>query len=71
MKTRRRLQALERVVIPPDDRCGACGYAPGSELELKVSLGDEPDEGPDACPECGRPLIIRLSFDSPPGVAGP
>ncbi len=37
----------------------------GSELEFKVSLGDDPDEGPDFCPGCGRPLIIRLSFDNP------
>ena len=70
MNLKRRLQALERVVIPEDDRCGACGYAPGSELELKLSFGDEPDEGPDFCPGCGRPLIIRLSFDSPRDVTG-
>ena len=65
MNLRRRLQALERVVIPADDRCGACGHAPGSEPELKVSFGDEPDEGPDFCPNCWRPLNVRLAFDSP------
>ena len=71
MNLNRRLRALERVVVRPDDeRCEACGYVPGSRLEFKVSFDDEADEGPDVCPQCGRPLIIRLSFDNPRDVTG-
>ncbi len=69
MNLHRRLRALERVVIPPeDDRCEACGYEPRSELKFEVSFAGESDEGPDVCPGCGRPLILRLSFDSPRGI---
>ncbi len=69
MNLHKRLRALEQIVVPPDDyRCEACGYEPGSELEFKVSFAGQSDEGPDVCPECGRPLILRLSFDSPRGV---
>ena len=51
-------------MVPPDDgRCEACGYAPGLPVKMKVTFrGDNPVEGPDVCPECGRRLIIRLSF---------
>ncbi len=31
----------------------------------------EPVEGPDVCPECGRRLIIRLSFADRRDVGGP
>jgi predicted nucleic acid-binding Zn-ribbon protein len=71
MNLKRRLRTLERVVVPPDDDCcEACGYEPGSRLEFTVSFGDEPDERPDVCPECGRVLVFRLEFDSPRGVDG-
>ncbi len=49
MNTRRELRTLERVVIPPDDRCGVCGYAPGAEIKFVVSFDDEPIDGPDVC----------------------
>ncbi len=64
MNLKKRLQALERAVVPPDDdRCEACGYAPGLPVKLKMTFrGDNPVEGPDVCPDCGRRLIIRLSF---------
>ncbi len=64
MNLKKRLQALERVVVPPDDgRCEACGYAPGLPVKMKVTFrGDNPVEGPDVCPDCGRQLIFRLSF---------
>ncbi len=66
MNLKRRLQALEQIVVPPDvNRCETCGYDAGSELELKVCFVDEPDEGPDVCRACGRPLILRLEFDDP------
>ena len=66
MNLHRRLRALEQNVVPPDDyRCEACGYDAGSELELNVCFADEPDEGPDVCRACGRPLILRLEFDNP------
>ena len=31
----------------------------------------EPVEGPDVCPDCGRRLIIRLSFADRRDVGGP
>ncbi len=73
MNLKKRLQALERVVIPPDDdRCEACGYAPGLPVKMKVTFrGDNPVEGPDFCPDCGRRLIIRLSFADRRLVGGP
>ncbi len=62
----RRLQVLERAVVTlGDDRCGACGHVQGSQPELEVTF--EHVDGPDACPECGRRLILRLSFDEPAG----
>ncbi len=66
MNLSRRLRALERIVVPPDDyRCAACGCESVSELEFKVAFADEPDEGPDVCRACGRMLIFRLEFDDP------
>ena len=66
MNLSRRLRALEQVVVAPDDYgCEACGCDAASELELKVCFADEPDVGPDLCPGCGRPLILRLEFDEP------
>ncbi len=72
MNLKKRLQALERLVVPPDDdRCEACGYAPGSQVELGVTFrGDEPVNGPDFCPDCGRRLIMRLSFADRRDVGG-
>ena len=67
MNLKRRLRALEQIVVPPDDyRCELCGSDLWSELEFKVSFADEPDVGPDVCPQCGRPMILRLEFDEPP-----
>ncbi len=66
MNLKRRLRTLEQVVVPPGgDRCEACGYEPGARIEFKVSFAGEPIDGPDVCPGCGRPLIIRLEFDNP------
>ncbi len=73
MNLKKRLQALERLSVPPDDgRCEACGYAPGLPVKMKVTFrGDEPDKGPDVCPDCGRRLIFRLSFADRRDVGGP
>ena len=73
MNLKKRLQALERVVPHPDDgRCEACGYAPGLPVKMKVTFrGDNPVEGPDVCPDCGRRLIMRLSFADRRDVGGP
>ena len=66
MNLKRRLQAMEQVVTPVGrGRCDTCEYEPGSELKCEVSFHDEPLEGPDVCPRCGRPLILRLEFDEP------
>ncbi len=73
MNLKTRLQALERLAVPPDDgRCEACGYAPGLPVKMKVTFrGDEPAKGPDFCPDCGRRLIFRLSFADRRRVEGP
>ncbi len=73
MNLKKRLQLLEQVVLPPDeDRCAACGYAPGLPVKMTVTFrGDDPVERPDVCPECGRRLIIRLSFADRRDVGGP
>ena len=61
------LRVLERFVVTSDDnRCGVCGHVPGSRPKLEVTF-DHVD-GPDACPECGRPLVLRLSFNGPQDV---
>lgn len=66
MSLKRRVRALERVVGRTDDkRCEACGYDPGVRPEFKVSMHDEPLDGPEVCPKCGRRLIIRLEFERP------
>ena len=69
MNLKRRLRALERVVAPPDDRCEACGYVPGAPVEFEVTFDEL--EGPDVCPGCGRPLVLRVQIDSPRAVARP
>ena len=66
MNLKRRLRALEQVVTPADrGRCDTCRYVPGSELKCEVLFHNESLEGPDVCSRCGRPLILRLEFDSP------
>ena len=71
MSLRRRLWALERVVVHrDDDRCEACGYGTGAEIEFVVAFADEAIEGPDVCATCGRALVIRLTFDDPLEVGG-
>ncbi len=60
------------MVTSDGDRCEACGYAPGLPVKMKVTFrGDNPVEGPDACPECGRRLIFRLSFADRRLIDGP
>ena len=72
MNLHRRLRMLEQIVVPADDYgCAACGYKPGSELKCEVYFHDEPLEGPDVCSRCGRPLILRLEFDSPLEIGRP
>ena len=66
MNLRKRLQTLERGAVPRDGgRCEDCGFAAGDVVQGKVVFGDEPLDGPDVCPGCGRPLILRLEFDRP------
>ncbi len=69
MNLRRRLQALEQVVVQrADDRCEACGYGTGAEIEFVVAFADEEIDGPDVCPGCGRVLVLTLSFDDRPEI---
>lgn len=52
-------------------RCAACGGPadwhawrppPGTVPIIVLRDGEEPS-GPDRCPACGRPLVIRLEHD--------
>jgi predicted nucleic acid-binding Zn-ribbon protein len=62
-----RLRALERTVVRVDEeRCHACGGAPGDRIEFTLSFGEF--DGPDKCPGCGRLLVVRLRFDDPLGT---
>ncbi len=71
MNLKRRLRALERVVVHRDDhRCEACGYGTGAEIEFVVAFADEEIDGPDFCPTCGRVLVISLTFDDALDVGG-
>ena len=70
MNLKTRLRALERATLPPDDRCGTCGYGTGAEIEFVVAFADEEIDGPDVCPACGRVLVLTLSFDDPPRSGG-
>ncbi len=66
LNLKRRLRVLERAVVTSgDDGCGVCGHVQGLRPKLEVTF-DHVD-GPDVCPECGRRLILRLSFDEPAG----
>jgi len=74
MNLKRRLWALEQIVVPPDDdRCEACGYEPGSELKFEVSFSDDEEiDGPDVCPGRGPAAdpqaVIRQSAGNRPSV---
>lgn len=51
--------------------CGECGYDLGKApetLEIVVvdSTKDNPPEDPEQCPECGRPVIINLTWEDSP-----
>ncbi len=57
MNLKRRLRALEQVVgHRDDDRCEACGYGTGAEIEFVVAFADEEIDGPDVCRFAGRHL---------------
>lgn len=64
MRLTRRVRALERAT--GGDRCGTCGHGCREEARLAVCYGDEPAEGPDVCPECGRPLVLRIVYKQVP-----
>ena len=61
MNLTRRVRALERVVNP-SNCCEACGYDRTAPVQLKLSFAEPPVDGPDACPKCGRQLLIRISI---------
>ncbi len=61
MSLTRRVRALERVVNP-SNCCEACGYDRTAPVQLKLSFAEPPVDGPDACPRCGRQLLIRISI---------
>ena len=53
----RRLRALEGGRGRPCEACGA-GYGP---VEYTVEW-DEPEKGPESCPECGRRLVHVITW---------
>ena len=57
-----RLERLERDI---DKGCLRCGGGPGA---VGVRWAEEPDEGPERCPGCGRPPAVRLQWTD--GIAG-
>ncbi len=61
MNLTRRVRALERVVNP-SNCCEACGYDRTAPVRLSLSFAEAPVDGPDACPKCGRQLLIRISI---------
>ncbi len=61
MSLTRRVRALERVVNP-HGCCEGCGFEPEAPIKLSVSFAEAPVDGPDACPKCGRQLLIRISI---------
>ncbi len=61
MNLTRRVRALERVANP-HGCCEGCGFEPAAPIKLRVSFAEAPADGPDVCPECGRPLLIRISI---------
>ena len=57
-----RVRALERVVKPPG-RCEACGYEYLAPLQTRLTFAEPPVDGPDECPKCGRPLVVRIAIE--------
>ena len=62
MNLTRRVRALERAVNP-DGCCEGCSFEPAAPVKLRLSFAEAPVDGPDVCPECGRPLLIRISIE--------
>ncbi len=56
-----RVRALERIVSPPG-RCEGCGFDIGAPVKIRLTFAKPPDGGPDECPKCGRPLLVRISI---------
>jgi ribosomal protein L37AE/L43A len=53
---------LERVVKPPN-ACDACGYEYMAPVRTRLTFAEAPNDGPDACPKCGRPLLVRIAIE--------
>ncbi len=66
MSLTRRVRALERVVNP-SNCCEGCGFEPAAPIKLSLSFAEAPVDGPDACPKCGRQLLIRISITQDTG----
>ncbi len=62
----RRLKKIEREQAKHQARrgCSECGAGvPGVEIQYRVAFSDEPVEGPEHCPKCGRSLRFAITFD--------
>jgi hypothetical protein len=62
-----RVRRIERVAHDHDTShpCPACGHTPGTPgmavQRMALCMGE--DCGPDHCPECGRRIVLHLTFD--------
>lgn len=66
MRLGARVSRLERS-RPTEQGCPECGHGSGLPPKFVVRFGDGPGEGPDPCPQCGRPrsVVFKLRFDGP------
>jgi len=58
-----RLKKLERLTRT-SPVCATCGHDPRFTPRLRLAAPDEALADPDHCQGCGRPLVLRLTFDS-------
>jgi hypothetical protein len=70
LSLRSRVRRIERVAHDhePGQPCPACGHTPGTPgtpgiTTQRMVLCTDDDCGPDHCPECGRRIVLHLTFD--------
>ena len=46
--------------MKPPGCCEACGIEYKAPVRTRLTFGEAPNDGPDVCPKCGRPLVVRI-----------